>query len=870
MISIVLPGRNDGYGYNSHKRIAISLNCYAAHLTDESDEILFVDYNSPNNLPTLPEAIADTLTDEARARLRIMRVRPAALEGVQPLDDRGIKFAIAYNIGFRRSNPANRWLLASTTDHIVAPHNPQISVADVLKNLPDGFYALSRYEVPQLLWEALDRTKPDTIMAALRSAAENLHLRETVRDKPPVGLENCGDFQLMLREDLFAISGLDERMVIGWQPTDANLQVRLVMLRGLGSALDGLLDLYHCAHNRWVAGAGRRDVMEHDWDFFVTSVTSPYLPFQAASWGLAGVSIEEIRLEHDPAQKIVTHLAAAIGEKQQVPLNVTRPGSFDSATVPVTHVLPYLADQIASFNIGAVMGYLGANRDMVAALARLMREWQRKPLLVAEAPFAELPEITVDSIIRTSVSEMEAAAAIVVDFSVSIGDAGASGDLVPLADCGTAARKALAAVHHGWKELVEVERSRATDGRRRRPIIVVNALNTSVEPLINRTLSDGPAPFSTRIRAGLVAGIKDNHRPTAVEMFDYLAGAIGRRVMPDEGWAGLTALMLLRNGMPAEAVPARMLGSVLTALLDWPAVQRVLLLDSATVVELQARLAAGGTRYGEIVIGENFIAQQSLVDGAERRGNIIHFPRTMPIGIALFGPYVRLPPGEYTVSAVVETEDAPAASDGIRLDVASNHGEQVIAEGEIYGADLQRGRGAGRIEVGFEVPNELAEFALEFRLWRMAHLSLNVSSIVLESGRSSQDLGAPRHVPLPRFHSADGRLTEDGWIIDLARGNRFVIGGPYALIEPGEYEAVFDFECDRTEGRQAELRLYVTDNADRQLVIQPIREFSPIDHSVKTVRFRVDKSGTKIEFRMEVFRFSRGILRFSGLTYRRI
>lgn len=77
MLSVVLYGRNDSHGYNLHKRAAISLNAIAQLLTDADDEILFVDYNTPDDLPTFPEAIADTLTPEAVARLRILRVRPA-------------------------------------------------------------------------------------------------------------------------------------------------------------------------------------------------------------------------------------------------------------------------------------------------------------------------------------------------------------------------------------------------------------------------------------------------------------------------------------------------------------------------------------------------------------------------------------------------------------------------------------------------------------------------------------------------------------------------------------------------------------------------------------------------------------------------
>jgi hypothetical protein len=75
MISAILYGRNDKYGYNLHKRAALSFNCIAEVL-DETDEIIFVDYNTPNDFPTFPEAIQDTLTKRARELLRVLRVRP--------------------------------------------------------------------------------------------------------------------------------------------------------------------------------------------------------------------------------------------------------------------------------------------------------------------------------------------------------------------------------------------------------------------------------------------------------------------------------------------------------------------------------------------------------------------------------------------------------------------------------------------------------------------------------------------------------------------------------------------------------------------------------------------------------------------------
>ena len=49
MISVITYGRNDNYSFNLTKRVALGFNCLAEVLT-EKDEILFVDYNTPEHL----------------------------------------------------------------------------------------------------------------------------------------------------------------------------------------------------------------------------------------------------------------------------------------------------------------------------------------------------------------------------------------------------------------------------------------------------------------------------------------------------------------------------------------------------------------------------------------------------------------------------------------------------------------------------------------------------------------------------------------------------------------------------------------------------------------------------------------------------
>ena len=169
MISIILYGRNDAHGYNLHRRAALSLNCMAEVLTDPDDEIMFVDYNTPDELPTFVEAISDTLTDRCLDVLRVLRV-PASLHRERYAGRTQLPALepIARNAGVRRANPANRWLLSTNTDMILAPHTTE-SLSDICAPLEDGYYGLPRFELPEWLWERLPRTAPQRAIAEVRA-----------------------------------------------------------------------------------------------------------------------------------------------------------------------------------------------------------------------------------------------------------------------------------------------------------------------------------------------------------------------------------------------------------------------------------------------------------------------------------------------------------------------------------------------------------------------------------------------------------------------------------------------------------------------------------------------------------------------------
>ena len=294
MISVILYGRNDAHGYNLHRRAALSLNCIAEVLTDPDDELIFVDYNTPDELPTFIEAISDTLTERCLDLLRVLRV-PAAiheqrfaarthLPALEP---------IARNVAARRANPSNRWLLSTNTDMIFVPLEGR-SMSDICRDLPDGFYGLPRFELPEWLWERLPRSDPRRALAEIEHLGPALRLDEPTTSHEWIRFDAPGDCQLILREDFVAIDGFNEEMLHGYH-VDSNLSRRMLLHRGSIESLEEHLAGYHCNHNRTpTVYHGRR--IENDLHKFFYALDQPTVAEQRDTWGLADVSVSEVAL----------------------------------------------------------------------------------------------------------------------------------------------------------------------------------------------------------------------------------------------------------------------------------------------------------------------------------------------------------------------------------------------------------------------------------------------------------------------------------------------------------------------------------------------------------------------------------------------
>jgi len=494
MISIVLYGRNDNYGYNLHKRAALSLNCMAEVLSDPDDEILFVDYNTDNDFPTFPEAIQDTLTEKAQRLLRVFRVRPAIHARWKSVTHLFTLEPLARNVAVRRSNPNNRFILSTNTDMIFVPRRGA-SLTDLVRDLPYGYYGLPRFEIPETLWEGLDRKDARGVIEQVGKWGWSFYLNEIVYGPPHDKFDAPGDFQLIERKDLFAIDGFDENMLLGWH-VDLNIAKRLRFLRDNDCDLTGSCFGYHCDHTRQATPMHKSTSPMNDFNLFVESVREATLVNQRETWGCAGDDIEEISLVRPASRAYLGALEAAIAEPLKAPLEAGYEFTqyWDRINYDPRHVLPFLLDLLVCEPRDLRIAYFGGHRAMFDLLrVALRRVAFEKDILVCRESAARLGLAPDDAGVAAS-DEVFGANVFIFDCVTINGDA-VSNEM-------SASDAALVDdLIVSFYRFVDDERARPAPPRR---VVMINAIENRFEELVRKYLDYARTPFSTRLRHGFV------------------------------------------------------------------------------------------------------------------------------------------------------------------------------------------------------------------------------------------------------------------------------------------------------------------------------------------------------------------------------
>ena len=490
MISVILYGRNDAHGYNLHRRAALSLNCLAQVLTGPDDEIVFVDYNTPDELPTFVEALADTLTDRCIDLLRVHRV-PATLHRERYASRTPLPALepIARNAAVRRANPANRWLLSTNTDMILLPKRKP-SLSDVCADLGDGFYGLPRFELPEWLWERLPRSMPAQAMAEVARLGPRLRLDEVTLNDEWVRFDAPGDFQLFLRDDFVAIGGFDEGMLLGWH-VDSNFGRRLVIRRGSEDNLADHVAAYHCNHSRIPTVYGSTPE-GNDLTRFYTSLDRADLPRQRDGWGLPDVVLEEVPVRRRTGQGFADALASAIPESDAPRYESRVANSAFVMTYDSGHVLPFVADSVAVSPPGTTIGYLGANHVLKDMLERLVAG-QPEPDSYGFEATSNWSEV--DALLLCDVVVVDFGLDASVERSSGLGEGHYQPSHLP---------EGLRAVIKAFAELVERERERLLSGEHPRRFVLVNSTAAYVNPFVVANLECSHTSTHSRVRRAMV------------------------------------------------------------------------------------------------------------------------------------------------------------------------------------------------------------------------------------------------------------------------------------------------------------------------------------------------------------------------------
>lgn len=575
MISVLVFGRNDEHGYNLPLRACISINC-VAEMLQSSDEIVFCDYATEEGRVSFPESVSTSLTKRSRDLLKVVKV---------PVEVHRRRFgrrtsasiipAVAYNVALRHSNPGNRWVLITTTDMVFVPRNPNDTLHAICLSLADGFFSIPRYEMPEYLWETLDPRDPITTIDKFRGWGRTFHLEEDVDTELPDLYDAPGDFMLVLRDEITAIAGFDEGMILGPIGPDSNLSCRLSFIGRKITSLADRLAGYHCDHTRGHSASHSANRLQNDFTVFVRSLSQAQLPWQAERWGLAGEPIEEIRVNNDTPRRRCVELGdfwrgkrlAAATEKilaeapsRHLVASLTHE-AFNIATYPSEHVLPFLTDRLSTFPEDARVGYIGANSVLVGYLARLVAAtFNSRPLLGYDGllpPSDALQLASLDTLYQHRD---------VLIFDFGFDDRSFAGkpkiEMLPRHE-----RQSLYAVLRAFERVVEWERIDELC----REIIAVNAINTCAEPIVNGALLLNLTPFSTRVRHGRVQTRAVTYMTNAAEA-EYLSAALGRHagIPARELSHAKSVVRRLLDAGPELSIPKQWAMPAVVAALQWP------------------------------------------------------------------------------------------------------------------------------------------------------------------------------------------------------------------------------------------------------------------------------------------------------------
>ena len=285
-ISAVVVTRNDNYGDNLNDRAIYCLNS----LVDTFDEIILVDWNSPDNKPQLWD-IQEQINFKGNLKHIVITPEVASMLTNKDPHAQVCCETLGRNIGIRR---ATGNYIVSTNIDVIAPRRDQLENT-IKENLNDKtFYTISRRYVDWKMIEEFhggDRKywEWESLRDHLIENSEERKWEEKVVEGDDYSMVNCcGDFQLAHKNIWNEIRGFEEELIYVLY-SDTNVQKKAIKhgfdLKAIYSPA-----LFHIYHGK--GGGGFLDGINKKTNDPYRSIIGQEKTQNATTWGFEPVEME--------------------------------------------------------------------------------------------------------------------------------------------------------------------------------------------------------------------------------------------------------------------------------------------------------------------------------------------------------------------------------------------------------------------------------------------------------------------------------------------------------------------------------------------------------------------------------------------------
>ena len=285
-LSAVVVARNDNYGGDLNDRATYCLNS----LIDTFDEVILVDWNSPNNHPLLWDIEKNI---QGKGNLKHIVVTPEIASMLTNNDPHAqvCNEVLGRNIGIRR---ATGDYIVSTNIDVIAPRRDELE-ATIKNDLNDKtFYTISRRHTEWKDIEAFhggERKYSEwrELREHLIENSEERKYEETVVEGDNYSIINCcGDFQLAHKNVWNEIRGFEEELIYVLY-SDTNVQKKALKH---GFELKAIYSpaLFHIYHGK--GGGGFLDGINRKVNDMYRAVTAQEKTENADTWGFEPIEFE--------------------------------------------------------------------------------------------------------------------------------------------------------------------------------------------------------------------------------------------------------------------------------------------------------------------------------------------------------------------------------------------------------------------------------------------------------------------------------------------------------------------------------------------------------------------------------------------------